>query len=122
MGWVDGFRYAQPILLAYLGGKGFMGKYEAVAVFDNDESGYLKWVEANPRGFVANLDKAKNILRYPMYPMVHKATHGSISSPTRRNYTTGEYFKFCSTDLDTLEEYSQEKFGRRLTYCQQCMR
>ncbi|GAB1406950.1 hypothetical protein MASR1M8_08690 [Thermomonas brevis] len=89
-----------------------------VELFDNDETGYLKWVQANPHGFVANIDRA---VRVPHYPMVHAATHGSMSSAKIGNFTTSDYIKFCSTDLGALEQYSQIKFGRALTRCSQCM-
>lgn len=90
-----------------------------IELFDNDEAGYLKWVQANPRGFVANVDRAR---RFPQYPMVHAATHRSISSPRIGNFTTGDYVKFCCTDLDAIEQYSKTKFGRSLTRCSLCMR
>ena len=89
-----------------------------VEVFDNDEAGYLKWVQSNPDGFVANVDRAETV---PQYPMVHSATHGSLSSPKIGNFTTGAYVKLCSADLEALEQYSQTKFGRALTRCSQCM-
>lgn len=86
--------------------------------FDNDEAGYLKWVETHPHGFIANVDRAGMV---PAYPMVHSATHGLVSSPRIGNFTTGDYIKLCSTDLKALEEYSQTRFGRPLTRCSQCM-
>ncbi|RYG94265.1 MAG: hypothetical protein EON58_16630 [Alphaproteobacteria bacterium] len=89
-----------------------------VQLFDNDETGYLSWVLTNPRGFVANIDRAQ---RVPQYPMVHAATHGSLVSSKIGNFTTGDYIKFCCTDLDALEQYSQSKFGRSLTLCSICM-
>lgn len=89
-----------------------------VKLFDNDEAAYLAWVQANPNGFVANIDRAQ---AFQQYPMVHVATHGLVSSPKIGNFTTGDYVKFCSTDLDALERYSQAKFGRPLTRCSQCM-
>jgi hypothetical protein len=89
-----------------------------VTRFDNDEAGYLKWVQANPHGFIANVDRAGSV---PTYPMVHAATHRALSSPKIGNFTTGDYIKLCSTDLDALEEYSRTKFGRSLTRCSQCM-
>jgi hypothetical protein len=89
-----------------------------IELFDNDEIGYLNWVRSNPRGFVANVDRAG---RVPQYPMVHAATHGSMSSAKIGNFTTGDYLKFCSTDLDALEQYSKTKFGRSLTRCSICM-
>lgn len=89
-----------------------------VELFNNDETGYLKWVQSNPHGFVANVDRAG---RVPQYPMVHKASHKLMWSPKIGNFTTGDYVKFCSTDLDALEQFSQTKFGRSLTRCSICM-
>lgn len=86
--------------------------------FDNDEVGYIAWIQANPQGFVANVDRARKV---PQYPMVHAATHKSISSPKIGNFTTGDYIKFCCTDLAALEQFSRAKFGRALTQCTQCM-
>ena len=89
-----------------------------VKLFDNDETGYLSWVEANPRGFVANVDRSLSVQQYPM---VHAASHRAISSPKIGNFTTGDYVKFCSTDLAALERYSQSTYGRPLTHCAVCM-
>ncbi len=89
-----------------------------VELFDNKESAYLAWVHANPNGFVANIDRAGKFLHYPM---VHAATHGLLSSVKIGNFTTGDYVKFCSTNLDALEQYSRTTFGRSLTRCLQCM-
>ena len=89
-----------------------------VEQFKNDEGGYLRWVTANPMGFVANVDEPQYVAQYPM---VHSASHKAVSSPVRTNYTTGKYFKVCSTDLKALEEWSQRNYGRSLTRCAQCM-
>jgi hypothetical protein len=89
-----------------------------VVPFKNDDSGYLKWVLANPTGYVVNVDEPQYS---PQYPMVHSATHKSVSSPKRGNYTTGDYLKFCSVSLDALEKWAQAKYGRPLTRCAQCM-
>ena len=89
-----------------------------VQLYDNDEPGYLAWVTANPAGFVATLDRA---LSFPQYPMVHKATHGLISSANIGGFTTGDYVKLCAADLPALERYCQEKYGRPLTRCRACM-
>lgn len=53
--------------------------------FRNDEKGYLRWAQENPHGFIANADEPA---RSPDYPMVHRATHRSMTSPTRKNYTS----------------------------------
>lgn len=89
-----------------------------VEVFDNRESEYLVWVQANPHGFVATIDRTGRLANYPM---VHSASHRLVSSPKIGNFTTGDYIKFCSIDLVVLERYAQQKFARPLTRCSQCM-
>lgn len=86
--------------------------------FDNNEEEYLAWVHANPNGFVVNVDRAR---RVPHYPMVHRATHGLMSSPARTNYTTNDYIKICSPELSELEGFSLSEYGRALNRCETCM-
>jgi hypothetical protein len=86
--------------------------------FRDDETGYLAWVQTHPDGYVVNIDEPPIA---PQYPMVHIASHRIISSPTRTNYTTGRYFKVCSTELEELERWAQRKYGRPLTRCRQCL-
>jgi hypothetical protein len=86
--------------------------------FENDESDYLSWVQANPSGYVVNVDVPHHT---PQYPMVHLASHKAVSSPTRSNYTTGRYIKFCSVNLEALERWAKDKYGRPLTRCAVCM-
>lgn len=89
-----------------------------VIVFDDDESDYLSWVNSNPSGYVVNIDRARNVHNYPM---IHAATHGLISSEKIGNFTTGDYIKFCSTDIEALDRFSQSMLGCSLTRCAQCM-
>ncbi len=89
-----------------------------VIVFDYYESDYLSWVKSNPRGFVVNIDRARSVRNYPM---VHSASHALISSDKIGNFTTGDYIKFCSTDLEALERFSESMLGCSLTRCSQCM-
>jgi hypothetical protein len=86
--------------------------------FDRDEAGYLRWLTANPEGFVLNADRAGVM---PQYPMIHRASHKLVSSPQIGNFTTGDYIKMCSADLDALAEAGRQRFGRAPTYCRQCM-
>ena len=90
-----------------------------VTVFDNDEEAYLDWVRANPRGFVANVDRQQQVAQYPM---AHRATHKLMSSARIGNFTTGDYIKFCSTSLPALEKHARSKYGRALSHCATCMR
>jgi hypothetical protein len=86
--------------------------------FVNDENGYLGWVQAHPNGYVVNIDNPQVT---PQYPMVHAASHRSMSTPARTNYTTGRYFKVCSEQFEELEAWAQSKYGHALTRCRQCM-
>lgn len=87
-----------------------------VEVFDKKEKEYLAWIEENPSGFVANMDKAKSMKQYPM---IHSAGDTAISKDKRGNFTTNDYFKICSTDLRELRSYLKHKY-RRFTYCMKC--
>lgn len=87
--------------------------------FVNEEAAYLEWIAANATGFVVNTDDP---LTQDSYPMVHKAQHKVISSPARTNYTTDRYIKICGLNLDELERFVVEQYGRQLNRCKQCMR
>jgi hypothetical protein len=85
--------------------------------FVNDETGYLQWIDNNPNGYILNLDEP---LVTAKYPMIHLARHKVVSSSTRTNYTTGRYFKVCSTDMDELANWAIANCGRPFTWCEVC--
>lgn len=87
--------------------------------FTDSDDDYMLWIAAHPSGFVVNVDKAHS---RKTCPMVHHATHKVLTTSTRENYTTGDYYKVCSGDLDELESWSVAEFGRSLTRCKSCMR
>ena len=86
--------------------------------FKDDEMGCLLWVQKHQAGYVVNIDEPN---RTPHYSMVHRASHKTISSITRTNYTTGRYLKYCSRSLEALEAWPQEHHGRALTRYMQCI-
>jgi hypothetical protein len=86
--------------------------------FEKDEKRYLEWVQNNPNGFIVNADEPATS---PDYPMVHRATHRSMTSPKKQNYTTGRYFKVCSNDMNDLETWAKHERGRSLNPCCICM-
>lgn len=90
-----------------------------VEKFEKNDERYLEWVAAHQNGFVVNTDDP---LSQDIYPMVHTARHKVISTPARRNYTTGKYIKYCSLDLAALDEYVQKQYGRAPHRCGTCMR
>ncbi len=89
-----------------------------VEYFDRREEAYLGWVQVHPYGWVANVDRDG---RVPHYPMIHRASHGAISSARIGSFTTGDYVKFCALDSEELECELVARYGRRATHCSQCM-
>lgn len=89
-----------------------------VKVFQNDDVGYLEWVAKHEHGFVVNTDNPPS---QSMYPMVHSAKHKVVSSPTRTNYTTDRYIKICGMELSKLDQFVNERYGRKLSRCQICL-
>ncbi|ELI6420929.1 HNH endonuclease [Aeromonas veronii] len=90
--------------------------HKVIQEFKDQEEEYLAWVEENPDGFVANMDKA-GVMK--QYPMIHSAGDAAISKDKRGNFTTNAYFKICSTDLQELRSYLKHKY-HRFTYCMKC--
>lgn len=97
---------------------GDLASGDAVELFKDRENEYLAWVQSHPDGFVANMDVAE---RFPTYPMIHRASHGMVSSLKIGNFTTGDYVKYCSVDLAALQRHLQALYGRQATHCAHCM-
>lgn len=85
--------------------------------FEKDDEGYLDWVRLNEPGFVVNTDQDHVST---VYPMLHRASHKLISSPSRDNYTTNRFFKVCSDNVKELETWSRAERSRSLTRCKTC--
>ena len=88
-------------------------------VFDKEESLYLRWAaEHQNDGFIVNTDHDH---RSPVYPKVHRATHRLVTSMRIGNFTTGRFFKVCSTEMSDLEAWARRERARSLTRCGTCM-
>jgi hypothetical protein len=87
-----------------------------VKQFIDDDSGYLRWIENNPNGFVVNCHKRP----YPKYLILHHATCLTISTPANTNWTTTNYMKICSLDRNELQNWAQNKIHGRLHLCKIC--
>lgn len=88
-------------------------------VFDKNETEYLRWAVTNQQtGFIVNTDHDH---RSPVYPMVHRATHKLVTSAKIGNFTTGRFFKVCSTEMSDLEAWARRERGRFLHRCGTCM-
>ena len=87
-----------------------------MVTFNNDEKGYLTWIEANPKGFVINVGKLPGGIPDPY--MLHRATRSFISSNKIKNYTTTSYMKICSLDKQELLSWARDyRAMRECSYC-----
>jgi hypothetical protein len=84
--------------------------------FVNDDEGYVRWLEANPHGFVVNSH------RRPVgsYLMLHRATCKHIQPPAQTNFTTNDYIKTCANDQTSLTEWAAREVGGSLKACKAC--
>ena len=87
-----------------------------VLTFENDDDGYLRWVDANPDGFVINASKSPTP---SSYCKLHAASCNSITTPKRTNYTTNQYIKVCSLDKQSLIDWGT-RYSRNFSLCQSC--
>lgn len=82
--------------------------------FENDETGYLQWVNENPDGFVINSPKQPG--SFP--EMLHRASCAHITTDRHTNYTTTSFKKICSLDRQELVEWA--KTSDNFQECQSC--
>ena len=85
-------------------------------IFINEDDAYLRWIEENPNGFVVN---ANNPPRSD-YLILHKSTCRTISSDHTSNWTTNQYLKVCSNNVDELSTWAKNRIGGALTPCPIC--
>jgi len=86
---------------------------KVVERFDNDETKYLSWAEANPLGYILNVVKMHCA---PPFPTVHAVRHALWTSK-RESYARADYIKICSESLEELERWAQGNYGRGLSHC-----
>lgn len=86
-----------------------------VVSFVSDESGYLTWIAAHPRGFVVNSERRPK----PNYLVLHRATCRTISGrPARGRTFTDPFRKTCAADLGSIVAWA-EAVGS-VTPCRLC--
>jgi len=78
----------------------------SVIFFEDDEAGYSRWLEANPTGFVANMEASKN----PSYLVLHSSTCPTITPGKSRSNVPGaatsrDYRKACASDGYSLMQW-----------------
>ena len=85
-------------------------------IFNNDDGGYLKWVQENNNGYVVN---------YSVYGAsanlsLHRAKCQTLSSRNRTTWTTNGHEKACSNDRQELVNWARARDGRKPLPCAIC--
>ena len=78
-------------------------------IFEDDDAGYLAWVESHQHGFVVNTFRRPD----PRDLMLHRATCGTITgkpAPGDR-WTTGLFLKACSETRAAFDQWARQIAG-----------
>jgi hypothetical protein len=93
-----------------------MSTSNAYEQFVNDERGYLRWLEENPRGYVVNSFRSPT----SNYLKLHRASCKHINKGFENNWTTGDFIKTCSTDPAALDDWAKTATGSGVDPCGAC--
>lgn len=84
--------------------------------FIDDDTGYERWLAANPDQFVINTPRNPT----PTNIVLHRATCRTINgTPSRGLRWTADFIKFCGT-RNELEMYARTQIGGTARPCQLC--
>ncbi len=86
--------------------------------FDDDDSGYGRWIASHPDGYVVNTYRTP----HPAYLKLHRTTCRTISGTPARGltWTSGEYAKICAVDRSDLGRWARDQVGGALDPCLLC--
>ncbi len=85
-------------------------------IFIEDDESYLDWIDQHPDGYVVNANRRP----VPGYLILHRSTCPHISTEARANWTTKQYIKLCSENLEQLQSWSKLEIGGELKPCSVC--
>jgi len=86
-------------------------------VFVDDDDGYLRWIDANPSGFVLNCARSPRL----DYLMLHRATCSSVrGTPPRGSRWTVDFIKVCARNKELVENWTQQAVQRDPSPCGRC--
>ena len=83
-----------------------------VILFEDDEAGYLRWINEHPDGYVVNTRRWFD----PDYLVLHRASCSSIKIHRNMHddpggFTERNYRKLCSASLSDLEDHLRKLIG-----------
>ena len=87
-------------------------------MFEDDDAGYLTWIERNQHDFVVNTTCKPD----PRYLYLHRATCGTIRGKPARGdrWTTGDFIKACSENRVALDQWARQTVGGEFHTCGLC--
>ena len=87
-------------------------------IVEDDDAGYLAWVESHQHGFVVNTTRSPD----PGYLILHRAGCGTIRGKPARGarWTTGDFIKVCSETRTALDQWASQLAGGELHPCGLC--
>jgi hypothetical protein len=86
-----------------------------IAMFKDDDQGFLDWQDDNPNGYFINTERKPN----PKYLVLHKAGCPHFKGSESLRWTK-DYVKVCSGDRPALTEWATEAVGGEVTLCGTC--
>jgi hypothetical protein len=94
-----------------------LGEDPLVEIFMDDDDGYLRWLAANPEGFVLNTYRNPR----PSYLRLHTSTCRSIvGTPANGSSWTVTYVKRCGSRKE-LEDFASREVGGEAWVCPTCL-
>jgi len=88
-----------------------------VAIFMDDDNGYLRWIATNPGGSVLNCDRKP----HARYLKLHRAICRTVTgTPANGERWTALYAKLCSPSVQALQTLANEWVGGQLSSCGLC--
>ncbi len=76
-----------------------------MCIFEDDDAGYLGWVDDHQHGFVVNSFRKPD----PRYVILHRAScHTIRGKPARgERWTTGDFIKACAETRAELDQWAR---------------
>lgn len=85
--------------------------------FEDDDDGYLTWLQAHPRGYVVNSSRPPS----PAYLILHMAACHTINgTPANGKSWTRDYGKYCSAERGEIVAWATATVGGHLRSCGLC--
>lgn len=86
--------------------------------FENNDTGYLRWLRENPTGYVVNVLRSE----LPHGVMLHRATCHTIQAEGMRGsgWTRSYYMKICSRRREPLRQWALRHVGELPPDCLKC--